>query len=118
MDDDNKGATRLLASMCVFLLPSALWLEATLFHMDHGTTWSPILPIGVLVVVALGNLMFGALAADAYKNRLPGWKRMLVGALLLGVQCILNDCIVWNAMFPWGDYMTHSNRTSNITMAN
>jgi len=41
------------------------------------------------------------LALAALQDSLPGAKRMLVGAVLVGIQCIINDAIIWNAFFPW-----------------
>jgi len=87
--------------LTTFLVPSMLWLEATIFHVNHRFSWSPILPIGILILVAIGNIMFGLLAFAAFQDGLPGSKRMLVGAVLVGIQCIINDAIIWNAMFPW-----------------
>merc|ERR1711974_434984 len=76
------------------------WIEATLFHMDHGYSWSPVVPITVLITVAVGNLLMLALGVTAYQD-LPGALRMVIGATLLGIQCVINDAIIWTAMFPW-----------------
>ena len=98
---DGQGGLRLLMSMVVFLVPSIFWLEATIFHINYRFSWSPALPIGILVLVAIGNIMFGLLAFAAFQDSLPGGKRMLIGAILVGIQCIINDAIIWNALFPW-----------------
>ena len=60
-----------------------------------------MLPIGILVLVAIGCIMCGLLALAALQDSLPGAKRMLAGAVLVGIQCIINDAIIWNAFFPW-----------------
>jgi len=98
---DGQGGFRLLLSLLIFLVPSIFWLEATIFHVNHRYSWSPVLPIGILVLVAIGCIMCGLLALAALQDSLPGAKRMLVGAVLVGIQCIINDAIIWNAFFPW-----------------
>jgi len=98
---DGNGSLRLLVCLCLFLVPSALWIEATLFHMNHGYSWSPAVPITILIAVAVGNLLMLALGVSAYQDDLPGAVRMVIGATLLAIQCVINDAIIWTAMFPW-----------------
>ena len=98
---DGKGANRLFLSLLTFLIPSIFWLEATIFHMNNNYSWTPVLPIGILILVAIGNIMMGLLAFSAYQDDLQGSKLMLLGSVLLGIQCVINDGIIWNAMFPW-----------------
>ena len=64
---DGNGSLRLLVCLCLFLIPSAMWIEATLFHMDHGYSWSPAVPITILIAVAVGNLLMLALGVSAYQ---------------------------------------------------
>ena len=45
--------------------------------------------------------MFGLLAYSAYQDGFEGGKVMLVGTVLLGIQCIIFDGIIWNVKFPW-----------------
>ena len=76
-------------------------MEATIFHMNNNYGWTPVLPICILILAAIGNIMFGLLAFSAYQDDLQGSKLMLLGSVLLGIQCVIYDGIIWNAMFPW-----------------
>jgi len=76
-------------------------LESTLFHMSNDYSWTPFLVIGVLFVASLGNVLMGLLAYAAYQDGVPGAGLMLVGTIMLGIQVILNDLIVWSYKFPW-----------------
>ena len=78
-----------------------LWLESTLFHLNNEYSWTPLLVIGILTTVCIGNIMFGLLAYSAYQDGFKGGKVMLVGTVLLGIQCIIFDGIIWNVKFPW-----------------
>ena len=69
--------------------------------MSCRYSWSPAVPITVLITVAVGNLLMLALGISAYQDNLPGALRMVIGATLLGIQCVINDAIIWTAMFPW-----------------
>ena len=60
-ESDGKGANRLLLTYCVFMIPSMLWLESTLFHMNNEYSWTPFLVIGILTLASIGNIMFGQL---------------------------------------------------------
>jgi hypothetical protein len=98
---DGKGANRLFLAYCVFLIPSMLWLESTLFHINNDYSWTPLLVIGVLTLASIGNIMYGLLAYSAYQDGLDGANMMLLGSVMLSIQCIILDGIVWNVKFPW-----------------
>lgn len=98
---DGNGAIRLLLAYALVLIPSALWLESTLFHLSNNYSWTPVLVIGILMMVAIGNIMLGLLAYGAYQDGVNGSGLMMIGAVMLGVQCIVNDCIIWSLKFPW-----------------
>ena len=83
------------------MIPSALWLESTLFHLSNNYSWTPVLVIGILMLVAVGNIMIGLLAYGAYQDGVKGARLMIVGSVMLGIQCILNDFILWSIKFPW-----------------
>ncbi|MDP6869875.1 MAG: hypothetical protein QGI21_03795 [Candidatus Poseidoniaceae archaeon] len=100
-DSDGNGLNRLLLAYSLFLIPSALWLESTLFHMSNEHGWTPILVIGTLFVAAIGNVMMGLLAYSAYQDGIEGAGLMFVGTILLAIQVIFNDLIVWSYKFPW-----------------
>ena len=98
---DGKGAKRLLLAYALILIPSALWLESTLFHLSNNYNWTPVLVVGILIMVAIGNLMLGLLAYGAYQDGVNGSGLMMIGAIMLGIQCIVNDCVLWSLKFPW-----------------
>lgn len=98
---DNNGANRLFLSYFLFMVPSMLWLESTLFHMNNNYSWTPLLVIGILTLVSIGNIMLGLLAYSAVKDGVKGAKVMLLGAVLLSIQCVIFDGLVWNIKYPW-----------------
>ena len=98
---DGDGATRLLLSYALILIPSALWLESTIFHLDNNYSWTPILAIGMLFLTSVGNIMLGLLAYGAYQDGVEGSGLMMMGAIMLAIQCILNDFLIWTYKFPW-----------------
>ncbi|HJO42964.1 MAG TPA: hypothetical protein QF508_06145 [Candidatus Thalassarchaeaceae archaeon] len=100
-DSDGLGLQNLFIANALVLIPSALWLESTLFHINHQYSWTPILVIGILFLVSLGNFLMGALAYSSYQDSIDGSRLMLVGSLMLAIQCILFDFIIWSAKFPW-----------------
>ena len=100
-ESDGGGGARLLLAFALLVIPSALWLEATIFHIDNDYAWTPVLVIGVLLLACIGNIMMGLLAYSAYVDEMPGGGKMLLGSILLGIQCVLFDGIYWNLKFPW-----------------
>ncbi len=53
------------------------------------------------MLVAIGNIMIGLLAYGAYQDGVDGSGLMVTGAVMLDIQCIFNDCILWSLKFPW-----------------
>ena len=53
------------------------------------------------MLVAVGNIMIGLLAYGAYQDGVKGARLMIMGSVMLGIQCILNDFILWSIKFPW-----------------
>jgi hypothetical protein len=98
---DGSGAARLLLAFALLVIPSALWLEATIYHIEHEYSWTPFLVIGILLLACVGNILMILLGYTAYTDGMSGGGKMLIGSLLLGIQCILFDGIYWNLMFPW-----------------
>ena len=78
-----------------------LWIDSTIFHMNNSYSWTPILVIGILALASVGNIMLGLLAYGAMQDGVEGSRTMLLGSVLLGIQVILNDLIIWSAKFPW-----------------
>ena len=98
---DGAGLNRIFLSYSLFMIPSMLWLESTLFHINNDYSWTPMLVIGILTLVSIGNIMLGMLGYSSYKDGFAGGKTMLIGSILLGIQCIIFDGIIWNVKFPW-----------------
>ena len=100
-ESDERGESRLLIAYALILIPSALWMESTIFHMENDYSWTPVVVIGTLFLTSLGNLMLGLLAYGAYQDGIDGAGLMIAGAVMLGIQCILNDFVIWVYKFPW-----------------
>ena len=100
-ESDGNGGMRLLLAYALFLIPSMLWIDSTIFHMNNSYSWTPILVIGILALASVGNIMLGLLAYGAMQDGVDGSRTMLLGSVLLGIQVILNDLIIWSAKFPW-----------------
>jgi hypothetical protein len=91
----------LLLAFLLILIPSALWIESTIFHLSNDYSWTPFLVVGILFLVSVGNVMFGLLAYGAYQDGVEGSGLMIAGAVMLGIQCIVNDLVIWSIKFPW-----------------
>ncbi len=98
---DGNGLNRLLWAYVLYLVPSALWLESTLFHLNNPQPWTPALVVIVLTLVSVGIVMLGLLSWGAIQDDVPGAKWMLAGVFAMGFQSIVNDNIIWVAKFPW-----------------
>ena len=58
--------------------------------------------IGNLLFVGLGSILLCLLAWSAHRQKMgPNAIQPLIGAILLGYHCIINDAIIWNVMYPW-----------------
>ena len=58
--------------------------------------------IGNLWFVGLGSILLNLLAWSAHRQKIgPNAIQPLIGAILLGYHCIINDAIIWNVMYPW-----------------
>ena len=100
-DSDGGGANRLLLAYALFLIPAALWLESTIFHLSNDYSWTPLIVIGLLFLTSVGNVMLSLLAFGAYQDGVEGSGLMLIGSFLLAIQCIFNDLVIWSIKFPW-----------------
>jgi hypothetical protein len=82
------------------LVPSALWMPATFWAIDHPVALLVWAVRGVLILVGLFSL--GLLAALlGTKPRTPAWAHALavVGAACFCIQTVILDAIVWGAAF-------------------
>jgi len=50
---------------------------------------------------SIGNIMLGLLAFGAHQDGVDGSALMIIGAIMLAIQCILNDFVIWVYKFPW-----------------
>ena len=86
----------------ILTIPSMLWLELTALHLELKSTLTKVLVIGNLWLVGLGSILLGLLSWSAHRQKIgPNTIRPLIGAILLGYHCIINDAIIWNVMYPW-----------------
>ncbi len=98
---DGGGGGRLFLAFALFLIPSALWLEATLIHVRMPQPWSQALVVAVLFLVAVGVVLLGLLAFAAQADGVPGAVWLILGAVAIGIQVIINDLVIWVWKFPW-----------------
>ncbi len=98
---DGQGTNRLLLAYAVYLIPSALWLEATLLHLQHGSPWTQALVIVVLTLVSVGLVMLGLLGYGAVQDGVPGAWWIVAGVIAMAIQSTINDNIIWVWKFPW-----------------
>ncbi len=98
---DGQGIDRLFWAYLLYLIPSALWLESTLLHLQVGAAWSQGLVITVLSLVTVGLVMLGALAVAAIQAGLPAAGWLLVCVVGMFIQSTINDNIIWVIKFPW-----------------
>ncbi len=102
LEGDSGGHARLLVAFLLVMIPSALWLELTAFHIRTDYNWTQWLVIGNLLLVCLGNILLGLLAWNAHQQSIAsGTMWVLIGSILLAIQVIINDGILWNLKFPW-----------------
>ncbi len=100
-ESDGYGASRLLLAYALFLIPSMLWIDSTIFHMNNSYFWTPFLVVGILALASVGNILLILIAYGAWQDGVEGSGFMLTGSLLLGIQVIINDLFLWSAKFPW-----------------
>jgi len=102
INNSGSGFAKLLMAYLLFLIPSMFWLELTALHMEMKTTWTQVLVIGSLWLVCFGNILMILLASSAHRQKIaPHTIWPLIGTIFLGIQCIINDGIIWNVKFPW-----------------
>ena len=58
--------------------------------------------MGNLWLACLGNILLGLLAWGALKQGVGAYAFIpLLGSVMLGLQVIVNDGILWNLKYPW-----------------
>jgi hypothetical protein len=98
---DGKGVSRVFVAYAVYLIPSALWLESTLLHLQVGNGSTQTAVIVVLSLVTVGLVLLGLLAYGAIQDRVQGAGWLMVAVVGMAIQSTLNDNIVWVWKFPW-----------------
>ena len=43
------------------MIPSAMWIEMTRFHISQHKKWTPFATIGILILVSIGNILYAHL---------------------------------------------------------
>lgn len=100
-DRSGSGAKALFVAFLLFLIPSMLWLESTSFHLRTDYSWTPVLVIGILALASIGNIIFILIGLAANADGASYGLTIAIGGLMISIQCILNDLIIWSLKFPW-----------------
>lgn len=100
-DADGHGATRVLVAYAVYLVPSALWFEATMAHLRRPRRATKALTIGVLAAAAFGAVMHLLLAVGLLLDGAPWAGLLVVCTLLMVFQAAVSDLVLWVRGFPW-----------------
>lgn len=98
--EDGKGTQRLLALYAAFLIPSLFWIDATRVYLESPSFVMAFITIGLLAIAGISSLGFGVLAWSS-RQTLPNGNRVIIGSVLLSIQCTFWDAIYWVLMFPW-----------------
>ena len=99
--ESGSGHNALFLAYAPYLIPSMLWLEATILHLSVGAAWTQWLTIGVLTLVSVGIVLLGLIGVAAVQDGVPGGWVLVLGAVGMGIQSIVNDNIIWVWKFPW-----------------
>jgi hypothetical protein len=96
------GHARLMLAFMLITIPSMFWLETTILHLKLDSNWTQWLVMGNLWLACLGNILLGLLAWSALKQGVGAYAFIpLLGSVMLGLQVIVNDGILWNLKYPW-----------------
>ena len=101
-EGNTGGHSRLMLAFLLVTIPSIFWLELTGLHMRTDATWTQWLVIGNLWLVCLGNILLSLFAWGAHQQGVADqsiWP--VIGSVMLGIQVIVNDGILWNLKYPW-----------------
>lgn len=98
----DGGYGRLLLAFMLITIPSMFWLETTILHQQIQNDWTQWLVIGNLWLACTGNILLGLLAYSAWQSGIASYAVWpLVGSVMLSLQVILNDGILWVLKYPW-----------------
>ena len=77
-----------------------LWIDATRMHLEGPSLLLTVVTIGLLVTAGIASVGFGVLAWSS-RESLPHANRVVIGSVMLSIQCTFWDAIYWVLMFPW-----------------
>ena len=101
-DGIGGGHARLMLAFMLITIPSMFWLETTILHIKLDANWTQWLVIGTLWLACLGNILLGLLSWSAYQQGIGPYAFVpLLGSIMLSLQVIINDGILWNLKYPW-----------------
>ena len=101
-DVSGGGQGRILIAFLLILIPSMLWLELTRIHIQNGSSLTPWIVIANLWLVVSGNVLLILFGWSAWSGGASGTDILpLLGGLMLGIQVIVNDGILWVWKYPW-----------------
>ncbi len=100
--DSKGGYNRLFLCFSLVMIPSAMWIEMTRFHISHPKKWTPFATIGILILVSIGNILFMLISWEAWQTKIGDLAWLpFIGSLMFSIQVIFNDAIWWSIAFPW-----------------
>ena len=97
---DGQGTNRLMLLYASFLVSSMLWIDATRWHIEGPSFFTAAIVIGILAIAGIASVGFGVLAWSS-RGRLENANRVMIGSVMLSIQCTFWDAIYWTLMFPW-----------------
>ena len=101
-DVSEGGHGRILIAFLLILIPSMLWLELTRAHIQNGSSLTQWIVIANLWLVVSGNVLLILFGWSAWSRGASGTDILpLLGGLMLGIQVIVNDGILWVWKYPW-----------------
>lgn len=100
--ESTGGYNRLFICFCLVMIPSAMWIEMTKFHISQPKKWTPFATIGILILVSIGNILFMLISWEAWQTKIGDLAWLpFIGSLMFSIQVIFNDAIWWSIAFPW-----------------
>ena len=96
--NDGHGVRRLFVLYAAFLLCSVVWIDLTRIYIESPSSLGMVAIVAVLWTAGLASVGFGVLAWPA-RERLPGARWVVLGSVMLSIQCTWWDAIYWVANF-------------------
>ena len=77
-----------------------LWIDATRWHIEDPARYKAIIVIILLSITGLAAVGFAVLGWSS-RQRLSNGNRVVIGSVMLSIQCTFWDSIYWTLNFPW-----------------